>query len=785
MKTGIATTIFRFRLHLLAILALFTVFMGVRAGRLEFGTDFEKMIPLQHEYMQNYHPFKSVFGGGNVIRVSVTRSEETILDAAYIEKLRQIHEDVYFVKGIDRRTVRSIASPDTLVVIITEEGFSMDPVVPLDVELTDEVIAQVGRNIELGGLRGRLVGMDLKAALISGEVFETGVDYLSVYRQLKAIRDKYSDEDITVRINGFAMVAGIVNDALPKVVLLFGAAVLITLVILYRCFRYWTLAVLPLLSGGLAVLYSLGTIQLLGLKLDPMTSIIPFLVLAIGASHGIQMVKRYLEQCIVHSTGYDAALHALAGLLVPGTVALATDVIGFLTIYFIPIGVIRDLAVTASLGVGAIIITNILVLTLVLSFFPNLAPAESEESETRGVAYVKRLLDSASGWAHGKRAYWVVGVSAILVVIGFTSALRLNVGDLNPGEPILWEDSVYNVDAASMVQDYMFGIDSLSVVIAGDEPGMCYQYDTLKAIEAYETEIGNVEGVTVVISALTLARAVNETFREGDIRWRALPKLSPEIAFLMTNVGSNDENIFFTQGCPEMNIIVYLSDHKGDTIRRVIGKTKEFMARHPIPGARMLLAGGNVGVMAATNEEVGDAQFPMMGLIFLSVFIFVALVFRSARSALFVMVPLFIVSMLSATFMKAMGLGLNVNSLPVSALGVGVGVDYSLYFLARLKAERERQACFADAVSVTFQTTGMAIFYTALTLSAGVLTWLPSALKFQADMGLLLGFLFLANAVGAMIILPALVYVFDTRAEERKTEGLHDAGERRKMKGIG
>jgi len=217
-----------------------------------------------------------------------------------------------------------------------------------------------------------------------------------------------------------------------------------------------------------------------------------------------------------------------------------------------------------------------------------------------------------------------------------------------------------------------------------------------------------------------------------------------------------------------MNIILYLSDHKGETIRRVISKTKEFMEKHPIPGARMLLAGGNAGVMAATNEEVGDAQFPMMGLIYLSVFVFVALVFRSVRAALFVMIPLCIVSMLSATFMKAMSLGLNVNSLPVSALGVGVGVDYSVYFLARLKAERERQACFADAVSVTYQTTGMAIFYTVLTLSAGVLTWLPSALKFQADMGLLLGFLFIANAIGAMVVLPALVYVFEARYTERK-----------------
>jgi predicted RND superfamily exporter protein len=767
LNRTIATVLFRFRLPVLILLALLTLFMGFNATKLKLGTDFEKMIPLQHEYMQNYSPYKLAFGGANLIRVSVTRSQDTILEPAFLEKLRQIHEDVYFVDGIDRRTVKSVVSPETMVMSITAEGMNMLPVVPLDVELTDEVMPVIAKNIELGGLRGRLVGMDMQAAMISGEVLERGVDYLSIYRELNAIRDKYSDEDITVRINGFAMVAGFVNDALPKIFLLFGLAVLITLVILYRCFRYLKLAVLPLFSGGLAVLYTLGTIQLLGLRLDPMTSIIPFLVLAIGASHGIQMVNRYLEECVIHTKGYDAALHALAALLLPGSIALLTDVLGFLTIYFIPIGVIRDLAVTASLGVGAILITNILIMTLVLSFFPNLAPSEAEEPETRGAAYVRRMLDSVSALTHGRRAYWVVGVSAVLLVIGMNSAVRMHVGDVNPGEPILWKDSVYNVDAASMMQDYMLGIDSLSIVVAGDELGICKEYEILKTMEAYEAEIGAVEGVTVAISPLTLAKIINETYHEGDIRWRALPKLSAELAFIMSSAGSTDETIFMTQGCQNMNIILFLADHKGDTIRRVISKTKAFIAEHPMPGARMLLAGGNAGVMAATNEEVGDAQFRMMGLIFLCVFVFVTLVFRSVRSAFFIMVPLFIVSVLSTAFMKAMGLGLNVNSLPVSALGVGVGVDYSVYFLARLNPERARQASFADAVSVTYRTTGMAIVYTALTLSAGVLTWLASLLKFQADMGLLLGFLFLANAIGSMVLLPALVYVFEARHEEK------------------
>lgn len=757
----IAEIIFRLRLHILLFLALLTVFLGGQAVRLKVGTDFSKMVPQGHEYMKNFRPFRQLFGGGNQIRVSVSRRDKSIVDRKFLETFRQINEDVMFVKGIDRRTVRSMVSPETLVVIINEEGFNVGPVVPDTIPDCEEGLAQIEKNIALGGLIGWMVSMDMRSALIYAEIYESGVDYLAVYRALNAIREKYSDEEIRIGINGFAMVAGFVNDALPKIVLLFAFSILITLLVLWRFFRYFRLALLPLFSGGLSVLYALGLTHLVGLSLDPMTTIIPFLVFAIGASHGVQMVNRYLEECVVHSEGYDAALHALAGLMIPGAVALVTDLIGFLTILFIPIGVIRELAVTASLGVACIVVVNVLVLTLILSFFPNLRPPESEAAETTGVGCGRRILMYVGGLSQGKKAYWVVGLSAVLFVIGLFSSLRMNVGDVNPGEPLLWEDSVYNRDAAEMMSDYMFGIDSLSVVVTGDEPGLCKRYDVLRTVEDFEWELGNIPGVTVVISALILTKMINETFHEGDIRWRALPRTERDLGFMMAYAGANEDNLFMTMGCQSMNIMVYLLDHKGDTIRRVIRKSKEFIEKHPLEGARILLAGGNAGVMAATNEVVAEAQFPMILLIYLCIFGMCSLFFRNIKGPLFIVGPLFLVSLMGMAFMSAVGLGLNVNTLPVAGVGVGIGVDYGIYVYARLRREQKRQESFADAVMVTLQTTGAAVLYTSLTLSAGVLTWLLSDLKFQADMGLLLGFLFLANMLGALILLPALIYVFD------------------------
>jgi uncharacterized protein len=754
--------IFAFRVPLLVILFLGSVFLANQAFKLEVATDFSRMVPQEHEYIQSYQPFKQFFGGGNQIRMDVSVNKGTIVSTKFLKQVQQINEDVMFIKGVDRLKVRSIVSPETKYVLITEDGFNMGPVVPTRIPEDEAGLARIENNINQARLKGRMVSMDMKSVLISAEIHETGVDYHSVYRQLNDIRDKYSDENISIHINGFAMVMGFVNDALPKILALFLASILITFTILWRCFRSVRLAILPLISSSLAVLWSLGIARMMGIKLDPMTTIVPFLVFAIGVSHGIQMIKRYQEQCLENADSYYAAFRSLSGLIIPGVIALATDCIGFLTIMFVPILVIQDLAITASIGIACIIVANTIALSLSLSFLPN-PPLQTDgtvRKPTEGSVY--RAMSRIASWTYGKNAWRVATLSLLLLLVGLFTARTTTVGDVNPGEPLLWEDSVYNQDAAKIMQDFMLGVDTLSVVVAQEEQGACKNYEILQVMEDYEWEIGQVPGVTFVFSPLMIVRAVNEMLHEGDIRWRSLPKESQELGALFAFAGSTDDTEFMNMGCQAMNIRIFLSDHKGDTIRRVMSKTKEFIATHPMPeGAEMVLAGGNVGVMAATNEEVAEAQVPMLLLIYLSIVVLCTLIFRNLKAPIFIVAPLFLVSVLATAFMKLFGLGLNVNTLPVASLGVGIGVDYGIYIYSRLRNELKSRDSFEEAVLETLKSTGIAVLYTALTLSAGVITWLLSDLKFQADMGLLLGFIFFSNMIGATVLLPTLVYLVD------------------------
>jgi hypothetical protein len=182
------------------------------------------------------------------------------------------------------------------------------------------------------------------------------------------------------------------------------------------------------------------------------------------------------------------------------------------------------------------------------------------------------------------------------------------------------------------------------------------------------------------------------------------------------------------------------------------------------------LATGNVGVMAATNEDIAAAEKPMLALVFISIIILCLVTYRSIRGTICIVLPLIVVSTLAEALMATYGIGLKVNTLPVVALGVGIGVDYGIYIYNRLDSLLKEGFTLREAYYRTLRLTGRAVIFTGFTLAAGVGTWIFSALQFQADMGILLSFIFLANMLGAIVMLPALVRLLMYRGAEQ-----HDA----------
>lgn len=757
MVNGLESYLFRHRAFVILVFLAATVFLAFQASNLRMDAAFIKNIPLNHSYMQTYLKHQKQFGGANSIMVAVEDSSGDIFNERFFDALKNVHDQLFFIPGVDRAQVKSLFSPSTRFTEVVEDGFAGGPVIPADFSTTSSGLAVVRNNIEKAGIVGRLIAEDYSAAMVTAQLMDfdpqTGepLDTLAFAEQLEQeLRTQYENDDIKIHIIGFAKMAGDVADGAKGVVLFFLIAIIVTAIMVYLFSKSVVLTILPLGCSLIAVIWQLGLLTVLGFGLDPMSILIPFLVFAIGVSHSVQMINAVRRRVADGKSTKSAAASAFRSLLIPGGIALLSDTIGFLTLLAIDIGIIRELAISASLGVGVIILTNLILLPLVISYTQVTPPKRSHDPSNDGINHIWKRL---SAFATTKYAIWVLVITTGLYALGAHQASLMKVGDLQGGAPALHFDSRYNQDTFYITDKFSITTDVMTVIVEAF-PEACTYHSVLSEIDEFEWLVRNTPGVESTASLASVAKRVNAGFNEGNPKWQVLPRTT---ASLVQAVGRVPTTSGLLNGdCSVMPVYLFLKDHKAETIEVVIDKVKALSAQMDSDKLKFKLASGPVGVMAATNEAVAEAQLPMMLYVYGAVFILCLLSFRSLRATVSVVLPLYVVSTLAQALMTQLDIGLAVSTLPVIALGVGIGVDYGIYILSTMAVRLRDGMPVQEAYYEALVERGSAVIFTGLTLAIGVSTWFFSALKFQMDMGILLTFMFLVNMLGAIIILPAI-----------------------------
>jgi len=806
--------VFGFRPWLLLVIGLVTVAMVFFASQLRVDAGFKKQIPLEHEYMRTYLDYEAEFGGANRVLIAVVARDGDIFNQRFMQKLETVTQEVMAIEEIDDARVRSLFTPNVRFVEVVEDGFAGGNVIPdtftpnvEGFEATAQDFDTIRSNIVKANIVGRLVAKDWTGAMVWAELVpETAdrkLDYQRIAADLEAIRTVYEDEYHTVHIIGFAKVVGDIADGARSVILFFGIAVVLTFFLLALYSGSFKLATLGVFSALVAVVWTLGSLRLLGFGIDPMNILTPFLVFAIGVSHGVQMINGWVNERLfggeivdagtvgIGFAPLEAARRAFAKLLVPGSVALATDVAGFLTILLIPIQIIRELAITASIGVALILLTNLILLPILLSYVDYRNAAKHRTSRLAKLNRFDGVYRSLSALTRRGPASIVVVVAIGLGIFGYIEGRGLQVGDSETGVPELRPEARLNQDAIFISERFGMGIDAVTIVAEARPDACTLSYPAMELIDRFSWHLKNVEGVQQVVSLPTAARSVNAGWNEGLPRWRELPR-NPDDLRVATQGFETDTGLL-NADCSAMAVTAFLTDHRATTLDRVVEAVKTFRAENDaFAGAdinlrlvlaekqaaaeaageefhsdqvNLRLATGNAGVMAAINQTVEQAQLPMMLYIYVIVMLLCLLTYRSFGATFAIILPLVLVTLLGNALMANMGIGLKVNTLPVAALGVGIGVDYAIYIYSRMREFLDRGFSLEDAYFRAMKLTGAAVLFTGLTLALGVGTWFFSALQFQADMGILLSFFFLMNMLGAVLLLPAvLCLLFRNRA---------------------
>lgn len=755
--------VFRHRLLVIIAFAAATLFLGYQSSQLKLDAGFTKNIPLNHEYMVNYMKHRKDFGGANSILVSVCDKNDTIFNQTFFDTLKNVHDQLFFINGVDRSLVKSLFSSSTRFTEIVEGGFSGGPVIPADFNSSNPAALKlVSENIDKAGIVGRQVSDDFRCAMVTAQLLEFDpnsgekLDTLVIANELEEqLRGKYENDSISIHIIGFAKMIGDVANGAKDVVLFFAIALAITAVMVFFFSKSIMLTILPLLCSVIAVIWQMGLLTLLGFGLDPMSILVPFLVFAIGVSHGVQMINAVGKRVVEGSTAKVAAQLAFRNLLIPGGVALLSDTVGFMTLLVIDIGIIRELAITASMGVAVIILTNLMLLPVLMSFvkFSDKYKQKFAGKEGRSDEFWRKI----AGCSSPKVAYAILVFTGILFALGWFQSQKMKIGDLHAGAPALHEVSRYNQDTFLITDKYAISVDYISILVEST-PESCTSYDVMNAIDELQWKMENVPGVQSAVSLASVAKQVNAGYNEGNPKWRVLPRNQQTMVQAISRIPTSSG--LLNGDCSVMPVIMFMEDHKAETINRVVDAVKAFREEYQTDDLQFKLASGPVGVMAAKNEAVKAAQDPMMIYVFGAVIILCLISFRSLRATLSVVIPLYVVSVLAQALMTYLQIGLTVSTLPVIALGVGIGVDYGIYILSTMSVKLKSGMLCREAYFEALKERGSAVLFTGITLAVGVSTWVFSSLKFQMDMGILLTFMFVVNMLGAIVVLPALASVF-------------------------
>lgn len=756
--------LFNNRFIVVALCLLATVVLAYQAMGLRLNAAFEKMIPTSHPYIVNYLENRSQLAGmGNSLRIAVETRNGDIFNADYLETVRQLNDELFLMPEVDRPFMKSLWAPAVRWTGVTEEGLDGGPVIPDDYDKSPESLEQVRINVERSGEIGQLVAANFQSSIIfvplQDRIAETGerIDYHALSQRIEVLRAKYESDSIKIYVTGFAKVVGDLIDGLQQVMVFFAVAIVICTAVLYwytRCLRSTLLVVA---CSVVAVVWLLGLLPTLGYELDPYSVLVPFLVFAIGMSHGAQKMNGIMQDIGRGTHRLVAARYTFRRLFLAGLTALLADAVGFAVLMVIDIQVIQDLAVTASIGVAVLIFTNLVLLPILLSY--------TGVSQVAAIRSLKAELMEANDAEHAKHPFWAfldlftqrkwatiaVAVGLAMGAVGLAVSFQLKIGDTDPGAPELRPDSRYNRDNAFMTANYAASSDVYIVMVKTPQYA-CGQYDTLMAVDALERALMQLPGVEATSSLAGLAKVANAGMNEGSLKWLEIPRSQDMLNAIITRAPRE----MFNQNCDLLTVYAYLKDHKADTLASVVKVTEDFAAQYGSEQVRFLNAAGNAGIEAATNIVVRKANVQMLFLVYAAVIVLAFITFRSWQAVVCAVVPLMITSVLCEALMVWLNIGVKVATLPVIALGVGIGVDYALYVMTVTLARLKEGMSLYEAYYKALIFTGKVVVLTGITLGLAVATWVWSPIKFQADMGILLAFMFVWNMLGALILLPAL-----------------------------
>ncbi|MFZ5503929.1 MAG: efflux RND transporter permease subunit [Pseudomonadota bacterium] len=749
----------------LSLIFLVTLVFAAALPKLRIYSDFSDLLPQEHSYIQTYNRIKENFGGANMIVMAIEVEQGTIFNNDTLKLVHEATQGVDNLPSVNHNLVSSLTHRTARKVFLSPEGsFVSQPYYDPAKNYSADELAQMQRDVIANpNLFGLMVSPDFKAALIKAQLNESELDYVETFAALQKVRDTLARDGHKVHVTGNPVLTGWVYTYLDQIVqiLAWTLALLATLLIVY--FRRLYGIALPLLGIALSSIWGLGFMAMAGINLEPLSLPIPFLIAARATSHGVQLVVRYYEELAIVKNGKQAARNALDALFRPGSLAIIVDAVGIAVLVLGAAPFNYKLGLAAGFWGFSVIFTVHFMVPLALTVLPQPKTMENANEGVRN--FLGNAMARTGGTDGGARA--ILFASLACVVVGSWYVAKVQLGESEPGSPLLNRDHDYNVSTAA-INTLFPGSEELHIVARTEEKGGIKRPEVMHAIERFQAHMLSDPTLGGARALPGVVRVVNQLTHNDDPRWAQIPDNADEVGGLMFAYMASSPipgalKEYINPDENEANMVFFYKDHQAETINRVVALAEEGKARieAEVPGLKIELGGGIIGVTAAANQALHTDHMIIIPAVMLLAFFLVMAYYQSLHAGWLMVLPMLFATVMTYAYMGWADIGISVNTVPVIAVGVGVGIDYAVYFMDRIREEMAVTRNIHRAVVNAVATTGYAVSFTAATLIAGVVMWIfMSDLRFQSDAAVLLSFMLVVNALAAMLIVPAWCVVF-------------------------
>jgi hypothetical protein len=768
---GMCLFLSRYRLAVFIGILVLTVIFLYGAFRIKGEVILQDMFPYDHPYLKLHERFSEVFGsGGSTVAIALKANKGEIFNEAFLAKIQKMTSEVMMWEEVYRALTVSIAARSVKVVKTLKKGeINIEPLMWPEIPKNPQEMATLKRNIFSNpAYNGSLVSRDGTAALLLTE-FKENISYQRVFDLLQKLRKDYSDGDTSVSITGFPILMGWIYSLKSQMYLVFAISVGLMIIVLYLMFRNFLGMIAPMANALILTLWGLGFIGFTGINFNPLLYVLAFLVGARMVSNSVQITYRYFEE--LHASGNDrvkASYETMRSMFMPNFAAVSTDAAGFLVLLIAKIVLMQHLAIIMSFWMMSIILTGFMV-PAICNLIPLAVASEKWSKEKSTVDWQARAITKVTGFAVGPQTrYAVGGVIVVALIFCGWQVSRLKIGDPTPGSPIFWESHRYNQDQKLINQLFDASSENFLLFFEGKKESV-YDPAVLTTFEAFDRHMqGRLSDIyKSPDSIINTVKMVNVTLHDGDQMWMQLPRDMPLLTGLMGYVKSSTDPAtlgrYMDRTLERAQLTIYFADHTSDNLLRIRDAAYEFFKNRPmkIDQGEFKLAGGRIGMEIALNEEMKNSHALIDMTVLVAIFILCALSYMSITAGLMLTLPLVFANSVAGAYMTLTGIGLSINTLPIAAIGVGVGVDFAIYLYSRCIEEYPIQGGnWTETIIQSVCTTGKAVVYTGLTIILPIITWyIFSDMKFQAQVGFFLAMIMGTNVILTLTLHPLMIYI--------------------------